>query len=272
MIYDSPVTQAKKQYSYSQLTDYTAKFAGVLSELGVVKGDRVIVYMPMIPEAIVAMLACARIGAIHSVVFGGFAGEELAKRIDDAKPKVIVSASCGIEVNRLIEYKPLLDEALRVAKHQPEACVIYQRSQSICELTQGQDHDWQTLIDKAQPVEPVAVKSTDPLYILYTSGTTGTHQKVCCVITAVIAVAMKWTMDKVYGVKPGEVFWAASDVGWIVGHSYIVYSPLLSGCTTLVYEGKPVGTPDAGAFWRVIDEYNVDVMFTAPTAISSDKT
>ena len=270
LIYDSPVTQTKKQYSYAQLTDYTAKFAGVLSEMGVVKGDRVIVYMPMIPEAIVAMLACARIGAIHSVVFGGFAGEELAKRIDDAKPKVIVSASCGIEVNRLIEYKPLLDEALRVAQHQPEACVIYQRVQSPCELKQGRDFNWQTLLDKAQAVDPVAVKSTDPLYILYTSGTTGTPKGVLR-DNGGHAVAMKWTMDKVYGVKPGEVFWAASDVGWIVGHSYIVYSPLLSGCTTLVYEGKPVGTPDAGAFWRVIDEYNVDVMFTAPTAIRAIK-
>ena len=270
IIYDSPVAQTKKQYSYSELTEYTARFAGVLRNLGVEKGDRVIVYMPMIPEAIVAMLACARIGAVHSVVFGGFAGEELAKRIDDAKPKVVVSASCGIEVSRLIEYKPLLDEAMHLSSHKPDACVIYQRPQAPCELTDGRDHDWQSLYETALPVAPVPLKATDPLYILYTSGTTGTPKGVVR-DNGGHAVAMKWTMKNIYNVEPGEVFWAASDVGWIVGHSYIVYSPLISGCTTVVYEGKPIGTPDAGAFWRVIDEYNVSVMFTAPTAIRAIK-
>ncbi len=270
LIYDSPVTGTKKSYTYSELTDYTARFAGILSHLGVEKGDRVIIYMPMIPEAVVAMLACARIGAVHSVVFGGFAGEELAKRIDDAKPKAVVSASCGIEVNRIIEYKPLLDEAIRLSSHKPESCVIYQRSQSPCELIQGRDHDWQTLYDLAEPVAPVSVKATDPLYILYTSGTTGMPKGVVR-DNGGHAVAMKWTMKNVYNVEPGEVFWAASDVGWIVGHSYIVYSPLISGCTTIVYEGKPIGTPDAGAFWRIIDEYDVSVMFTAPTAIRAIK-
>ncbi len=270
LIYDSPVTQTKKQFTYSELTDYTARFAGVLQGLGVGKGDRVIIYMPMIPEAVVAMLACARIGVVHSVVFGGFAGEELAKRIDDAKPKLVVSASCGIEVNRLIEYKPLLDEAIRLSSHKPQSCVIYQRPQSICELIEGRDHEWQTLCDQSEPVAPVAVKATDPLYILYTSGTTGMPKGVVR-DNGGHAVVMKWTMKNVYNVEPGEVFWAASDVGWIVGHSYIVYSPLISGCTTIVYEGKPVGTPDAGAFWRVIDEYNVSVMFTAPTAIRAIK-
>ena len=270
LIYDSPVTQTKQQYTYNELTDYTARFAGVLSNLGVEKGDRVIIYMPMIPEAVVAMLACARIGAVHSVVFGGFAGEELAKRIDDAKPKVIVSASCGIEVSRLIEYKPLLDEAVRLSSHKPQSCVIYQRPQSTCELIDGRDHDWQTLYEQAKAIAPVPVKATDPLYILYTSGTTGTPKGVVR-DNGGHAVAMKWTMKNVYNVEPGEVFWAASDVGWIVGHSYIVYSPLINGCTTIVYEGKPIGTPDAGAFWRVIDEYDVSVMFTAPTAIRAIK-
>lgn len=266
LIYDSPVTDTKKQYTYSELTGYTAKFAGVLSELGVTKGDRVVIYMPMIPEAVVAMLACARIGAIHSVVFGGFAGEELAKRIIDAKPKVVVSASCGIEGKRIIEYKPLLDEAIRISPHKPESCVIYQRPQAVADIIEGRDHDWQTLYDNAEPVEPVPVKATDPLYILYTSGTTGTPKGVLR-DNGGHAVALKWSMDKIYGVKPGEVFWAASDVGWVVGHSYIVYAPLLNGSTTIVYEGKPIGTPDAGAFWRVIDEYDVSVLFTAPTAI-----
>ena len=270
LIYDSPVTNTKKQYTYSELTDYTAKFAGVLSGLGVTKGDRVVIYMPMIPEAVVAMLACARIGAIHSVVFGGFAGEELAKRIDDAEPKVIVSASCGIEGKKIIEYKPLLDEAIRVSSHKPESCVIFQRAQAVSELIEGRDYDWQTLLEKSEPVDPVPVKATDPLYILYTSGTTGTPKGVLR-DNGGHAVALKWSMWSIYGLKPGEVFWAASDVGWVVGHSYIVYAPLLNGSTTIVYEGKPVGTPDAGAFWRVIDEYDVSVMFTAPTAIRAIK-
>ena len=270
LIYDSPVTDTKKQYTYSELTDYTAKFAGVLSGLGVTKGDRVVIYMPMIPEAVVAILACARIGAIHSVVFGGFAGEELAKRIDDAKPKAVVSASCGIEGKRVIEYKPLLDEAIRISSHKPDSCVIYQRPQATAELIQGRDYDWQALFEKSQAIDPVPVKATDPLYILYTSGTTGTPKGVLR-DNGGHAVALKWSMDKIYGLKPGEVFWAASDVGWVVGHSYIVYAPLLNGSTTVVYEGKPIGTPDAGAFWRVIDEYDVSILFTAPTAIRAIK-
>lgn len=266
LIYDSPVTATKKQYTFSELTIYTAKFAGVLADLDVRKGDRVIIYMPMIPEAVVAMLACARIGAIHSVVFGGFAGEELAKRIDDAKPKVVVSASCGVEGKRVIDYKPLLDEAISVSAHKPESCVIYQREQVTAKLIAGRDYDWQSLYDNSNALDPVPVKSTDPLYILYTSGTTGAPKGVLR-DNGGHAVALKWSMEKIYGLKPGEVFWAASDVGWIVGHSYIVYAPLLNGSTTIVYEGKPIGTPDAGAFWRVIDEYNVNIMFTAPTAI-----
>ena len=270
LIYDSPVTATKKQYTYSELTDYTAKFAGVLKNFGVEKGDRVVIYMPMIPEAVVAMLACARIGAIHSVVFGGFAGEELAKRIDDAKPKVIVSASCGIEGKRVIEYKPLLDEAIRVSSHKPESCVIYQRDQATADLVDGRDYDWHSVYAKSDAVDPVPVKANDPLYILYTSGTTGTPKGVLR-DNGGHAVALKWTMDNIYGLKPGEVFWAASDVGWVVGHSYIVYAPLLNGSTTIVYEGKPIGTPDAGAFWRVINDYNVSVMFTAPTAIRAIK-
>ena len=270
LIYDSPVTQTKRTYTYKELTDHTARFAGALTNLGVEKGDRVVIYMPMIPQAVIAMLACARIGAVHSVVFGGFAGEELAKRINDAKPKVVVSASCGIEVSRVIEYKPLLDEALRLTEHAPSSCVIYQREQSPCELTEGRDHDWQALCDQAQAVDCVPLDANDPLYILYTSGTTGTPKGVLR-DNGGHAVALKWTMKNIYGIEPGEVFWAASDVGWIVGHSYIVYTPLLSGCTTIVYEGKPVGTPDAAAFWRVIDEYNVNVMFTAPTAIRAIK-
>ncbi len=270
LIYDSPVTDTKKTYTYNELTHDTAKFAGVLSDLGVTKGDRVVIYMPMIPQAVIAILACARIGAIHSVVFGGFAGEELAKRIDDAKPKVIVSASCGIEGKRVIEYKPLLDEAIRVSSHKPDSTVIYQRPQATAELQQGRDNDWVALYDKADAVDPVPVKATDPLYILYTSGTTGTPKGVLR-DNGGHAVALKWTMKNIYGLEPGEVFWAASDVGWVVGHSYIVYAPLLNGSTTIVYEGKPIGTPDAGAFWRVIDEHDVSVMFTAPTAIRAIK-
>ena len=270
LIYDSPVTGTKATFSYRELRDRVARLAGGLSELGVDKGDRVILYMPMVPEALIGMLACARIGAIHSVVFGGFAARELATRIDDAKPKVILSASCGIEVNRVIPYKPLLEEAIRSAAHKPEHCVILARPEAPSDLKPGRDHDWAELEADSIPVDCVAVSATDPLYILYTSGTTGLPKGVVR-DNGGHAVALAWSMGNVYGVKPGEVYWAASDVGWVVGHSYIVYAPLLHGCTTVLYEGKPVGTPDAGAFWRVIAEYGVSVMFTAPTAFRAIK-
>jgi propionyl-CoA synthetase len=270
LIYDSPVTDTKKTYTYNELRDATARFAGVLKAQGVEKGDRVIVYMPMVPEAAIAMLACARIGAIHSVVFGGFASKELATRINDAKPKVIVSASCGIEVNRVIKYKPLLDEAIELSDHKPDHCVILQRPQAEAEMQPGRDVDWAEAAASTEPVGCVPVAATDPLYVLYTSGTTGIPKGVVR-DNGGHAVAMKWTMKNVYNVDPGDVFWAASDVGWVVGHSYIVYAPLLHGCTTILYEGKPVGTPDAGAFWRVIAEHNVKVMFTAPTAFRAIK-
>ncbi len=265
LIYDSPVTDTVRRYSYRELRDEVARFAGVLAAQGVTKGDRVIVYMPMIPGALIAMLACARIGAVHSVVFGGFAANELATRINDAKPKVIVSASCGIEVKRIIQYKPLLDEAIEIAEHKPQHCVILQRPQAEATMIEGRDIDWQQAIDNASPAECVSVAATDPLYILYTSGTTGMPKGVVRDHGG-HAVALNWSMKAIYDVKPGEVYWAASDVGWVVGHSYIVYAPLLFGCTTVVYEGKPVGTPDAGAFWRVISDHNVNVLFTAPTA------
>ena len=270
LIYDSPVTGAKRTRTYAELRDETARFAGVLAGLGVGKGDRVIVYMPMVPEAIIAMLACARLGAVHSVVFGGFAANELAVRIDDATPAVIVSASCGIEPGRVVEYKPLLDGAIDLSTHKPKACVILQRDTARCGLVEGRDFDWGEAMAGAEPHPCVPVAATDPLYILYTSGTTGQPKGVVR-DNGGHAVALKWTMKHIYGVEPGEVFWAASDVGWVVGHSYICYAPLLNGNTSIVYEGKPVGTPDAGAFWRVLSEHRVSVLFTAPTAFRAIK-
>jgi propionyl-CoA synthetase len=270
LIYDSPVTGTQRTYTYTELLDEVARFAGVLRSLGVDKGDRVIIYMPMIPEAPMAMLACARIGAVHSVVFGGFAAAELATRIDDAAPKVVVSASCGIEGSRIIEYKPMLDRAINLARNKPERCVILQRPQAVAELTAGRDLDWSQAAAEAEPADCVPVAATDPLYILYTSGTTAKPKGVVR-DNGGHAVALRWSMGNIYDIKPGEVFWAASDVGWVVGHSYIVYAPLLAGCTTVLYEGKPVGTPDAGAFWRVIAEHKVKAMFTAPTAFRAIK-
>ncbi len=270
IIYDSPVTNTVLKITYGELKDRVATFAGVLKSLNIVKGDRVIIYMPMIPEAAVAMLACARIGAIHSLVFGGFAPNELAVRIDDAKPRVILSASCGIEPKGAIPYKPLLDKAIELSSHKPEKCVIYQRPQIQAELTQGRDIDWMETLKGASPADCVTVEATDPLYILYTSGTTGIPKGVVR-DNGGHAVALKWSMKHIYGVEPGDVYWAASDVGWVVGHSYIIYAPLLYGCTTIMYEGKPVGTPDPGAFWRVISQHNVKVLFTAPTAFRAIK-
>ncbi len=270
LIYDSPVTGTKRTFSYRELLDQTARFAGVLAGLGVTKGDRVVIYMPMVPEAVIAMLACARLGAVHSVVFGGFAGHELATRIDDARPKVVVSASCGIETTRIVEYKPMLDTALRLAEHTTPMCVILQREQHPCDLVEGRDVDWAQAMADAQPVDAVPVAATDPLYVLYTSGTTGKPKGIVR-DNGGHAVALLWTMRHIYDIEPGEVFWAASDVGWVVGHSYIVYAPLLYGATTVIYEGKPVGTPDAGAFWRVAAEHKVKALFTAPTAIRAIK-
>ncbi|HEU4912532.1 MAG TPA: AMP-binding protein, partial [Actinomycetes bacterium] len=264
--YDSPVTGTKRTYTYAQLLDETATFAGGLASLGVTKGDRVVVYMPMVPEAVVAMLACARLGAVHSVVFGGFAAHELAVRIDDARPKVVVSASCGIEVARVVEYKPLVDRALQMATHQPDHVVVLQRPQAVAGMTAPRDVDWRELVGRSEPAAAVAVRSTDPLYVLYTSGTTAKPKGVVR-DNGGHAVALQWSMENVYDVGPGDVWWTASDVGWVVGHSYIVYAPLLVGATTVLYEGKPVGTPDAGAFWRVLEEYAVKAMFTAPTAV-----
>ena len=268
--YDSPVTDTKEQITYSDLLDRVAKFAGVLKQQGVGKGDRVLIYMPMIPEAVVAMLAVARLGAVHSVVFGGFAAKELAVRINDAEPKVVVSASCGIEVDRLIPYKPLLDQALEQASHKVECCIIAQRPQCEAELKAGRDFVWSELAANAEPADAVPVLSTDPLYILYTSGTTGTPKGVVR-DNGGHAVAMRYSMQSVYNMLPGEVFWAASDVGWVVGHSYIVYAPLMTGLSTVLYEGKPVRTPDAGAFWRVVEEYKVKALFSAPTAFRAIK-
>jgi len=270
IIYDSPVTDTVKKITYRELLDRVSRFAGVLRDLGVTKGDTVVIYMPMIPEAPMAMLACARIGAVHSVVFGGFAPNELAIRIDDAKPKVIVSASCGIEGKKTLPYKPLLDQAIEISAHKPDKCVIFQRPQVAASLISGRDFDGESLIKTAQPADCVAVEATDPLYILYTSGTTGKPKGVMR-DNGGHAVALKWSMKYLYGVQPGEVYWAASDVGWVVGHSYIVYAPLLAGCTTILYEGKPVGTPDPGAFWRVISQHGVSVLFTAPTAFRAIK-
>ncbi|OBK80266.1 propionyl-CoA synthetase [Mycobacterium sp. 1164985.4] len=265
LIYDSPVTGAKKTYTYRELRDATAKFAGGLRGLGVTKGDRVVIYMPMIPEAVIAMLACARLGAIHSVVFGGFAAHELATRIDDAQPTVIVSASCGIEPSRTVAYKPMLDAALEMSEHPPRNCVIVQRDHERCELAPDRDLDWEDVV-AAAPVDPVPVAATDPLYVLYTSGTTGKPKGIVR-DNGGHAVALLWSMRNIYDIAPGDIFWAASDVGWVVGHSYIVYGPLLLGATTVLYEGKPIGTPDPGAFWRVASEYGVKALFTAPTAV-----
>ena len=270
LIYDSPVTDTIKKYTYTQLRDEVATFAGALRDQGVQKGDRVLIYMPMIPEAAVAMLACARIGAVHSVVFGGFAAKELATRINDAKPKVIVSASCGIEVKKVIAYKPLLDAAIDMSDSKPEKCIIFQRSMETAAMTDGKDIDWADAMAKASPADCVPVAATDPLYILYTSGTTGQPKGVVRDNGGHV-VALKWTMKNIYNVDAGDVYWAASDVGWVVGHSYIVYGPLFKGCTTILFEGKPVGTPDAGVFWRVIAEHKVKAMFTAPTAFRAIK-
>jgi propionyl-CoA synthetase len=265
LIYDSPLAGVVRTFTFAELRDAVAKAAGMLRDHGVTRGDRVIVYMPMIPEAVMAMLACARIGAIHSVVFGGFAARELAVRIDDAKPALIVSASCGLEPGRVVPYKPLLDKAIELAAHKPSRCIVLQRPQAPCELTPGRDVDWHAAIATAKPAACVPVASTDPAYILYTSGTTGIPKGVVR-DTAGHIVALKWSMANVYGAKPGETYWAASDIGWVVGHSYIVYGPLFHGCATILYEGKPVGTPDAGAFWRVIRDHKVRRLFCAPTA------
>src|SRR5437763_1473034 len=265
LIYDSPVTDTVATLTYRELRDAVALFAGALAAQGVTRGDRVIVYMPMIPEAVIAMLACARLGAIHSVVFGGFAANELATRIEDAKPKVIVSASCGIEPGRLVEYKPLLDAAIGMVESKPERCIVLQRPMLEAMLDPDRDVEWNAALTGATPAACVSVDATDPLYILYTSGTTG-QPKVIVRDNGGHAVALAWTMKNIYDVAPGEVYWAASDIGWTVGHSYTGYAPLLHGCTTLLYEGKPVGTPDAGAFWRVIEQHDVCTLFTAPTA------
>ena len=265
LIYDSPVTGTVRSFTYFELRDQVARFAGALRRQGVEAGDRVILYMPMVPEAVIAMLACARIGAVHSVVFGGFAPKELATRIDDAKPTVMLSASCGIEGSRVIPYKPLLDQAIEMASHKPRRCLILQRPMEPARMVSGRDVDWQEATAAASPVECVPVAATDPLYILYTSGTTGIPKGVVR-DNGGHAVALKWSMGAVYGMGAGEVFWAASDIGWVVGHSYIVYAPLLKGCTTVLYEGKPVGTPDPGAFWRVCAQHGVSALFTAPTA------
>ncbi|MBL8847953.1 MAG: propionyl-CoA synthetase [Hyphomicrobium zavarzinii] len=274
IIYDSPVTGTKRTVSYAELLDEVEVFAAALAGLGVTKGDRVVIYMPMVPEVAVAMLAAARLGAIHSVVFGGFAANELAVRLNDAKPKVIVSASCGIEPKTVVKYKPLLDAAIEMAVHKPVHCVILQRPMETATLQAGRDLDWSELVAKTresgQKAACVPVKATDPLYILYTSGSTGQPKGVVR-DTGGHMVALAWTMRSIYGVAPGEVFWSASDVGWVVGHSYIIYGPLLNGNTTVIYEGKPVGTPDAGAFWRVISEYKVAAFFTAPTALRAIK-
>ena len=270
LIYDSPITGNITKFTYRELRDETALFAGALTAQGVERGDRVLIYMAMVPEAAIAMLACARIGAVHSVVFGGFAANELATRINDATPKVIISASCGIEPSGIIAYKPLLDEAINIAAHKPKHCVILQRPQLKAELRPGRDIDWKDAMKTAVPADCVPVAATDPLYILYTSGTTG-EPKGIVRDNGGHMVALKWSMKYVYGIEPGDVFWAASDVGWVVGHSYIVYAPLLHGCTTILFEGKPVGTPDAGAFWRVISEHGVKALFTAPTAFRAIK-
>ncbi len=272
LIYDSAVTGDRRTYTYAQLLAEVAAFGGVLRGLGVEKGDRVVVYLPMIPEAVIAMLACARIGAVHSVVFGGFAPQELAVRIDDARPKVVVTASCGIEPSRVVEYKPILDKALERAQHAPSAVVLKQRPQAVATLVEGRDLDWDVAMraGRTDPAACVEVDATDPLYILYTSGTTGKPKGVVR-DNGGHAVALAWSLPNIYGIGPGDVWWTASDVGWVVGHSYIVYAPLICGATTVLYEGKPVGTPDAGAFWRVVAEHGVQALFTAPTAFRAIK-
>ena len=270
IIYDSPMTGTKYSITFSELLEKVSVLAGALKNKGISKGDRVIIYMPMIPEGIISMLACARIGAIHSVVFGGFAANELAVRIDDAKPKAILAASCGLEPNRIVEYKPLIDQAIELASHKPQTVVIFQRAECKAELVDGRDHDWNVFQENAEKAPCVPVKGSHPAYILYTSGTTGAPKGVVRP-TAGHLVALNWTMKNFYNVDPGEVFWAASDIGWIVGHSYICYAPLIHGNTTLVFEGKPVGTPDAGTFWRVISEHKVSNFFTAPTAFRAIK-
>jgi propionyl-CoA synthetase len=270
LIYDSPVTKTIQKFTYRELLDQVSRFAGALKNLGIQQGDTVVIYMPMIPEAAVAMLACARLGAVHSVVFGGFAPHELALRINDAKPKIVVSASGAVEVTRLIEYKPLLDKAIELAIHKPEKCVIFQRPFIKAEMIQNRDLDWKEFASGAEPVPCVPVKATDPLYILYTSGTTGKPKGVVR-DNGGHAVALRWSLEHIYDTKPGEVYWAASDVGWVVGHSYILYGPLITGCTTILYEGKSVGTPDPGAFWRVISQHGVKTLFTAPTAFRAIK-
>jgi propionyl-CoA synthetase len=270
LIYDSPVTGTVARLSYRELRDRVAQFAGALVAQGVARGDRVVIYMPMIPEAVIAMLACARIGAVHSVVFGGFAPHELAKRIDAARPVMVITASCGIEVQRIVPYKPLLDEALRLASHPVRRSIVLQRPQATAALTPGRDVEWSTALLEARAAPCAALEATDPLYILYTSGTTGKPKGVVR-DNGGHAVALAWSMQSVYDMRPGDVFWAASDVGWVVGHSYIVYAPLLAGCTTVLYEGKPVGTPDAGAFWRVVAQHRVNALFTAPTAFRAIK-
>jgi propionyl-CoA synthetase len=270
LIHDSPVTDTVRTLTYRELRDEVARFAGVLRDFGVGVGDRVVIYMPMVPEAAIAMLACARLGAIHSVVFGGFAPRELAVRIDDARPKVLVAASCGVEPSRIVEYQPMINRALEMSEHQPTACIMLQREHAPAELVDGRDHDWNAVIADAHPADCVMVAGDDALYILYTSGTTGKPKGVLR-DNGGHAVALRWSMEYIYDTHPGEVFWAASDVGWVVGHSYIVYAPLLTGCTTIMYEGKPVGTPDAGAFWRVIAQHGVHALFTAPTAFRAIK-
>ncbi len=270
LVYDSPLTETVLRFTYAELLDEVARFAGALRDLGVERGDRVLIYMPMVPEAVVGMLACARLGAVHSVVFGGFAAKELATRIDDAKPGVILTASCGIEPTRVVEYMPLIDEALALAKVSVKHCVVLQREHHRAQLQPVRDCDWREVSEVASPVSPVDVEATDPLYILYTSGTTGKPKGVVR-DNGGHAVALRWSLENVYGMSPGDVFWAASDIGWVVGHSYIVYAPLLLGCTTILYEGKPVGTPDAGAFWRVVADHGVNALFTAPTAFRAIK-
>ncbi len=266
LVYDSPVTETVQTFTYADLLDEVSRLAGALVSLGVGKGDRVVIYMPMVPQAVMGMLACARLGAVHSVVFGGFASSQLAKRIDDAQPKVVLSASCGVEATRVLEYKPLLDKALELSSHTVDACVILQRPQAEASLTDGRDHDWASLVASAQPADCVPVAATDPLYILYTSGTTG-RPKGIVRDNGGHAVALRWTMTNHYDLTPEDTFFTASDIGWVVGHSYIVYGPLLLGCTTVLYEGKPVGTPDAGAFWRVCAQHGVKALFCAPTAL-----